>query len=83
MQMYYCASKWIWILDLYYVFYPRHLFNLKYFIFLTREGVCDRKPNCDPKSKYRTFDGTCNNLKVTNHGKSSFLIENILRGLYS
>ena len=52
-----------------------------FFIFLIREGVCDRKPNCDPKSKYRTYDGTCNNLKVTNHGKSSFLIENILKGL--
>ena len=33
-------------------------------------NICPVPPECDRYSKYRTFDGSCNNLAVTKLGQS-------------
>ncbi|KAK8751901.1 hypothetical protein OTU49_010969, partial [Cherax quadricarinatus] len=45
-------------------------------------SMCPRRPSCDPNSKYRTPDGSCNNLKKTTWGKSNTPCQRILAPTY-
>ena len=42
------------------------------------ENVCDREPICNSRSKYRTADGSCNNLREPNYGRSFTPLQRIL-----
>nr|CAH0110196.1 unnamed protein product [Daphnia galeata] len=44
----------------------------------TKNGVSDRQTACDPTSKFRNIDGTCNNLAVPSYGKSSSIFSRLI-----
>lgn len=43
---------------------------------------CPRIPQCNPRAKYRTIDGTCNNLANPLYGKSETAFNRILPPMY-
>lgn len=49
------------------------------------DDICPWTPSpiCDPTANYRTFDGTCNNLKETNYGRAVTPFQRILLPEYS
>jgi len=44
----------------------------------TKNDVSDRQTACDPTSKFRNIDGTCNNLAVPSYGKSSSIFSRLI-----
>ncbi len=49
----------------------------------TQENVCPANPDCDPKAKFRTLDGSCNNLERPKLGMSFTPLRRILPNDYS
>ena len=47
------------------------------------ENMCPDEPNCNPEDKYRTTDGSCNNLKNPLFGKSFTPLQRILPNDYA
>lgn len=47
------------------------------------ENACEPQPTCNPNSKYRTIDGSCNNLREPNYGKSFTPLQRILGNAYA
>jgi hypothetical protein len=46
------------------------------------ENNCPRRPHCDPSSRYRTFDGSCNNLGNPKIGMANTPLRRILPNHY-
>ena len=44
---------------------------------------CPAVPECDPKTRFRTADGSCNNLLQPKYGKSGTPLQRILPNSYS
>ena len=42
------------------------------------QNVCDRDPVCHRRSKYRSPDGSCNNLREPNFGRSFTPLQRII-----
>ena len=45
-------------------------------------STCDAAPRCNPSSKYRNIDGTCNNEDKPNFGKSNTPLQRLLEPSY-
>ena len=48
----------------------------------TISNLCHSKPTCIAESKFRTMDGSCNNLKKTNNGRAKTPFQRILESDY-
>ena len=46
------------------------------------ENACEAEPVCNPNAKFRTIDGSCNNLRVPKYGKSFTPLQRILGNAY-
>jgi hypothetical protein len=44
---------------------------------------CSPDPVCDPLAKFRTFDGTCNNLKTPKWGSAGTPLQRVLPNAYA
>ena len=44
---------------------------------------CPPDPVCDPLAKFRTFDGTCNNLKTSKWGSAGTPLQRVLPNAYA
>ena len=46
------------------------------------ERDCPRNPTCDPRSRYRSIDGSCNNLRNTKLGMALTPLRRVLYNNY-
>ena len=49
---------------------------------ISQHSTCDATPKCNPRSKYRNIDGTCNNEDKPNFGKSNTPLQRLLEPSY-